>query len=236
MNRRRTTTLAVALALFAPALPARAGVESWNGFDVRLPLSQGGGLVPGSLQLVTELRYGAQGIDQLSTRVGPLWELTPYLGLGAHVAAYAEQGAGRGFDQEMRLDLEPTFRLRLGAFSWTDRNRLEHRQRQVAGARRESWRYRNQLRLTYAPEGAAWRPYVSEEVVVDLSGGGFNQNRANVGIGRVLSDATRLDVGYGLRSRLEDDGRWSHDHLALVSFSFAPRADAVLAPGCDHGD
>ncbi|MNY12439.1 hypothetical protein D3C86_1455200 [compost metagenome] len=71
---------------------------------------------------------------------------------------------------------------------------------------------------------------------MDLSGAGFNQNRANLGVGRVLSDSMRLDVGYGYRSRLSSGGTWSHDHLALVSLFIAPKRAAVLLPSHDPGD
>ncbi|MBO9539108.1 DUF2490 domain-containing protein [bacterium] len=232
----RFAVLAIAAAaLFYPA-SARADVQSWNGIEVRLPLSTGEGPFPESLRFVTDARYGAEGLDQLSFRLGPLWELSPHLMVGMHVSTFAAQETGGIFEQEHRLDLEPTLRLQWGAFTWSDRNRLEYRYHQSGNASKESWRYRNQLRLSYAPAGAQWLPYASDEVLVDLSGAGLNQNRANLGVGRVLSDSMRLDIGYGYRSRLSSGGAWSHDHLGLVSLFIAPKRAAVLLPSLDPGD
>lgn len=237
LRRRHLAPLVLAFALI-PAAPAGADTESWNWLEVRLPLSDGSYGLPQSLRLFTDLRYAgrAGGLYQTFFRVGPLWDLHPNLFLATHVTSAANRSGTGAFEQEHRLELEPNLRARFGALAVNDRNRLEYRWG-TAGPR---WRYRNQVWLNYAPAGASWIPFVWDEILFDLAGTsvtGFTQNRASVGLGRMLSDATRLNLGYVLRSRMTSASAWEHDHVALVNLAFAPsvpplmRAEGMLDEG-----
>ena len=76
-------------------------------------------------------------------------------------------------------------------------------------------------------------------MLVDLAGLGFQQNRLEFGLGRML-DAPRLDVGYLFRAGRSS--RLGHDHILNVAIffdvhapngastrSFAPRGEAARA-------
>jgi hypothetical protein len=217
------SAFACAITCFAPGT-ARADGEAWVWVENRVPVVRAD--APGALRidwrLFTDLRLNTRsgGLAQSFFRTGPLFYLTRFLFVGVHGTIYADRLPSGAFDQEVRLELEPNLFGRIGDFTFNDRNRGEYRWRESG----ERFRYRNQLRASYAPLGARWIPFAWDEVLVDLSGLGLNQNRFEVGLGRMLSPTTRLDVGYMLRSR-EDTTGWTHDHVLNVSFFFdvAPR-------------
>lgn len=228
MRRNLIAILAFASTLTA-ATPALADTESWNALEVRLPLAKPASLAPTSLRFATEVRYADRmdGLYQSFFRIGPIWDVHPNLSVAAHVTAAALQGAEAAFEQEHRLELEPSLRWRWGLAAFSDRNRLEYRW----GSAGPRWRYRNQLWLNLAAADAQWIPFVWDEVLLDLSGtspGGFTQNRASLGVGRMLGDTTRLNVSYVLRSRQTAASAWEHDHIALVSLLFTPDVPPLL--------
>ncbi|MFP5503015.1 MAG: DUF2490 domain-containing protein [Candidatus Sericytochromatia bacterium] len=208
-----------ALVTLLPAAPAMADVENWNWIETRVPLSDGQAGAPSQLRVFADSRYGLRypGLGWLFLRVGPIWNLHPNWFLATHYTTAIEQTAPGAMAQEHRIEIEPNFFGRLGDFTYNDRNRLEYRYR-VTGA---TWRYRNQLRFQYQPEGATWAPFVWDEALVDLSGQGFNQNRAAIGLAHLLNANTRVDAAYILRSRL-GGGVWEQDHVLNLTLCFTP--------------
>ncbi|UQA63130.1 DUF2490 domain-containing protein [Polyangium aurulentum] len=212
---KRALSLPLFLAAVTASTTARADYEAWLWLENRVPVLRAD--TPSfpriDLRLVTDVRLNGRsgGLAQSFFRVGPLFYLTNFLMIGVHGTIYADRLASGAFDQEARFELEPNLFGRLGDFTFNDRNRFEARFRE-SGTR---YRYRNQLRINYAPKGARWIPFIWDELLVDLSGLGVNQNRAQVGLGRQLWSNVRLDVGVMLRSREEAAG-WVHDRIANV--------------------
>lgn len=208
------TTIAIAIGATVGLVPAsaRADGEAWVWVENRIPVVRAD--VPGyprvDWRVFADFRMNKRsgGLAQAFFRTGPLVFPTSFMFVGVHGTIYSDRLASGVHDQEARLELEPNFFGRLGDFTFNDRNRGEYRWRE-SGVR---WRYRNQLRVSYAPIGAKWIPFVWDEVLADLSGLGVNQNRFQVGLGRMLNPTTRLDVGYMIRSR-EDASGWAHDHV-----------------------
>jgi hypothetical protein len=214
--------LAIALAMTS-ATGARADGEVWLWTEARVPVvsSTAPDFPRLDWRVFSDVRINkrSEGLAQAFLRTGPLLYTTPWSFVGVHGTVYSDRLTSGVHDQEARLELEPNFFGRIGDFTFNDRNRGESRWRE-SGHR---WRYRNQLRISYAPRGARWIPFVWDEVLVDLSGLGLNQNRLQFGLGRMLSATTRLDVGYMIRSR-EDPTGWVHDHvLNLYLFIDVPR-------------
>jgi hypothetical protein len=170
-----------------------------------------------TLRLWNDVRFNRRrdGLHQAFVRVGPLFDLTPWLFVGVHFTVYADKLATGAFDEERRGELEPNFHFRWGKFTFNDRNRLEYRWRES----RDEFRYRNQLRVNYAPEKARWIPFLWDEILVPLAAEGWLQNRLMGGVGFMTSPSTRLEVGYMLRSREEPFG-WEHDHIAVAYLSY----------------
>jgi|SRR5688572_20433749 len=218
---RRLLVLIVSLVLVAQlARVGRADAGgAWLWFEYRQPIL---GLAPElprlSLRLVSDTRLSSAvgGLAQQFLRVGPLLDAAPWLFLAVHGTIYADRRPDGTFDQEARLEVEPTFHGKVGRLQIQDRNRLEYRWRE-SGAR---VRYRNQLWLRYGPLAKRYVPFVWDEVLFDARDG-FNENRLSLGLGFMLSATTRLDVGYLLRSRIVAD-EWQHDHLLLVYFFVGP--------------
>lgn len=213
----------VAGALAASPRPARADGELWLWVENRVPVVRSPKpdfpRVDWRISTDTRLNTRSNGLAQAFLRTGPLFFPTSFAFVAFQGTIYSDRRANGAYDQEARLELEPNFFGRIGDFTFNDRNRGEYRWRE-SGAR---WRYRNQLRVNYAPVGARWIPFVWDEMLFDLSGHGFNQNRFEVGLARMLTDTTRLDVGYMFRSREEASG-WAHDHvLNLYLFLDAPK-------------
>ena len=231
---KRVTAVLLAFAALSAAPAARADYETWIWLETRTPIVRAERPTFPRIDLRTftdaRLNGRSDGLAQLFFRTGPLFFLTDFLFVGLHGTIYADRLASGQFDQEARFELEPNLFGRLGDFTWNDRNRFEVRVRE-SGTRT---RYRNQLRVNYAPKGAVWIPYAWDEVLVDLAGLGFNQNRAQIGLGRMLWPTARLDVGLMLRSRKEPDG-WQHDrvlNLALfLDLPPAPPPPPASAPG-----
>jgi hypothetical protein len=231
----RVCGAAIAAALaWGPAPAARADVEGWAWFEARVPISDGQYGLPNSWRVWTDTRLGGRypGLGQQFVRMGPIWELHPNMFLATHLTSYADQVSPGVFEQEVRAEFEPNLRARWGLFNVADRNRLEYRFGRPSAPR---WRYRNLLRVNIQPEGATLYPYVADEVLVDLSGAGFNQNRSYVGLSKVLSDSTRVDVAYLLRARATAAGPWALDHILNLVLFFAPRT-APMFPASAPAD
>ena len=206
------------------ARTARADGEVWLWTEARVPIVRHSRPDFPRLdwRVISDLRINkrSEGLAQAFMRTGPALYTTSWSMVALNGTLYSDRLPSGVHDQEARLELEPNFFVRLGDFVVNDRNRVESRWRESNGHR---WRYRNQLRVSYAPLGATWIPFMWDEMLFDLSGLGFNQNRAQVGLGRMLNATTRLDVGYMVRSREEATG-WVHDHvLNLYLFFDVPK-------------
>lgn len=210
------------LALLWPTRAPGAEAAAWTSLDVRMRVEAEGKALPSHLRASTDTRFDtrAPGLDTLQLRAGPMWEAHDVLLVGFYLLASARQDEPRSFLQEYRLELEPTLRASLGPFKLEDRNRLEVRWRSTTGT---GWRYRNQLQLSLEPEGSSWRPVLAGEVLVDLSGEGLNEIRTSAGLGRKLSEGSRLELAYLLRTeprQQEEDMRMTH--TLVLTLLFAP--------------
>lgn len=219
--------LALALvALGAASAPARADLEVWTPVEARGSLGPApGSWAPSKWRAIVEWRQKLDATrgTQVFMRTGPMWEFGGGNFLALHGTASLERPAGPGgpWGLERRLELEPNFRFDLPALALnlTDRNRLELRDTISAGLR---WRYRNLLRLNYTGWGAV-APFVWDEVLWDLSGAGFNQNRLSVGLAFVPKAGSRIDVGLLQRLRRADErSPWDADFGLVLSFFADP--------------
>jgi hypothetical protein len=226
MQRRILTGLTVLFGFsLLGVLPAQA-MEAWTSYEVRVPLDDPASPGPHWLKLTNDLRYGANypGIGQVLVRVGPVWEVAPFLTVATHVTTNAERQTPERFAQEIRLELEPTLRWSWGDVRMNDRLRLERR----ILFDESRWRLRNRLQVNYQPEGWAWVPYLWNEWF--LEGGAYNQNRTSMGVTLPSGKNATLRAGYLLRMK-EDGGSWESTHALSVGFTFSP----AVAPLIDDG-
>jgi hypothetical protein len=220
--RRTSFALALTTLLLAPA-PARADVGYWNWTETRIPLTAKAPLTgqPVVWRTFSDLRFfsATPGLSMNFFRLGPIWTLAPWLQVGTQATAISLVGDPRGFTQEYRAELEPTLLWRWGDFTCMDRNRLEYRVR-LGSASTAHFRYRNLLRVNYAPADARWVPFIWNEPLLELGVDGF-QNRLEAGVGYQLSPDTRFDLGLMWRAR-HAGGAWDQDVILNGYLYFAP--------------
>ena len=201
--------------------PARAAEHStWLLVEMRQPLAPDGGWLPSLYRIQGQVRFhlfeGAPNLETVRIRTGPSWDWGLLL-LGANVFIAADRGLEGNFREELRGELEPTLQLDLGRLNVSDRNRFEYRW----FLQETRWRYRNRLRLQLSPQDWWARPFASEEAFVDLSGQGFNENRAQLGLSFKLSDSAQLEAAYMLLTQ-ERQARWLFTHTLVLYYQFEP--------------
>ena len=201
-------------------------MEAWTSYEVRMPLDDPASPGPHWMKLANDLRYGANypGIGQVLVRLGPVWEVSPFLTVATHVSTNAERKSPEQFAQEIRLELEPTLRWSWGDVRVNDRVRLERR----FLFDESRWRLRNRLQFSYQAPSWAWVPFVSEEAFWE--DGAYDQNRFSLGASLPSGQNARIALGYLLRSK-EEGGQWSQMHALTFGFTFSP----VIAPLFDDG-
>ncbi len=203
------------LALGSLSSPALADSGVWLSTESRVPIvrTERPALPRLDARVSTEtfLMREAEGLAQARFRTGAVLYVASWAFIAGQGAVAASRSADR-YVQEGQLELEPNLTLSLGDFSLASRTRLIH----GTAGQQPWWRAREQLRLSYGASGAKLKPFLSEEVFVELSERQrMNQNRAAVGLGFALNPTTRLDVGYLLRSTERPSG-WEQAHVLTV--------------------
>jgi hypothetical protein len=225
---RAAGLVAAACALTLWPATARADGEAWLWYEHRVALAGEPGSVPrASVRVMSDTRFNGRsdGLAFQLVRVGPILHAAPWYFVATHGAAVALRKPDGGFAQQFRWELDLNPHSRIGDFTWIDRNRFET----VWTNGEPFYRYRNLLRVAYAPKGASWIPFAWNEVFVRFDGAGVNENRAVLGVGRVLGPAARVDVSYMLRSR-DAEPAWVHDHMLLVHVFFGIPPPSKVAP------
>lgn len=202
--------VSVLLVLLFP-LRARGEGGAWLWVEYRQPVLNRPSFPRLAVRTISDTRLGSdRGLAQQFLRLGPWAQLTEWFILAVNGTVYADHLPDGRFAQEARIEIEPTFQGRVGPIVFADRNRTEARWRGDSFR----GRYRNQLRLSYAPEGSRLQPYVWDEILCDLQAG-CTENRLQAGLAVMLNGHIRLDLGYLMRSRSHEDG-WRHDHYGLA--------------------
>ena len=233
---RKTAAIALAIPfLLASPAPARADrLESWNLVELRVPMPRLASWSPHQIRVVASSRFsdGYPGLGVSNMRLGPIWDLAPWLMVAAHGSAYAEQRAPGAFAQQMRLELEPNVRYTFGALHLNDRSRFEWRYEPA----RTSWRYRNQLRASYQPKDWNWWPTASAELNWEVGAWTVQQTRLTAGTSHALNDATRLTAEYLARWRPDPVAGVALDHILTLTLFFSPSLAQVEGQGFEAGD
>jgi hypothetical protein len=213
---RRGSALFVLLGLVLCASFARADSGAWLWIETRVPIVGRAPTLPRlSWRILsdTRLTVNSGGLFQQYLRTGPVFDVTKWLVLAVHGTIYADRRPDGSFEQEARLEVEPTFQLNVAGFRIADRSRLEFRWRPA----HSRLRYRNQLRVAYWPEGWPAFPVVWNEFLIDATDG-YSENRFVAGVGIPWAKGRyRVELAYMLRSRRAGDV-WTHDHFALPYF------------------
>lgn len=212
-----------------PASAQSASFEVWGSTEFQLavvskqaPIQLGMLFFPDYLRLYTELQYAHDiGLQQALFRFGPVWQLSPGLSLGTHLTS-AALPAATGDQQEVRLELEPTFKGQFQALNWANRHRLEYRMR----PHRQFLRYRVRLALSYPLGDSPWTPFVSNELHFE-SDVGLSQNRFLLGVSQSLNRSTQISLSYLHRWALQQ-GQWVPENGVMLSLLYTSRAESLF--------
>lgn len=233
----------VLLAAFA-ALANEPSFELWTSTETQLTLSPETDpalrlhdVIPDRLRLYTELQAADDlGLQQLLARVGPLWNLQPWLQVATHGTMVARPTSEGAFGQEGRIELEPTFKVHLPlGLAAANRHRLELRLRPDL----TFWRYRLRLGLSHPLGKSPVTPFLSDEVHWVTDGAGlwsYAQNRINAGFNLRLDGSTQLALAWIGRQVVDGVGRDREvipENGLLISLVYQSAEDGLFQLNAD---
>ena len=184
----RFSGLALVLFIGLCTAPTVSAAEIWsiNEWALRFPEAQNRwqDYLPRGFKVQTENQFSDVGYQQFLLRVGPTWQVSPWLDLSAFSSVVHARGTEKLY-KELRWEFEPTLKGRMGDHHWSNRNRLAYRM----FADGSGWRYRNRTQWVYSLDSAAvWSLFASDEIFLSPDQG-FAQNRWLLGIGQQLNTA-----------------------------------------------
>lgn len=196
---------------------AFADSEAWTFFENKYPLiekTENTSRI--NLRVFTGLLSNtrSKGVGDMVFRVGPTFDITPWLNLSLHGVVMADRTSKGEFLQELRGEIEPTLFTKIGDFSISDRNRLEFRSRSTGNM---IW-YRNMLKISYNPKGIWATPFAFNETFFDTLNPSIIQNRATTGLAFTINKTTKLELGYMLRNRyVTVNSKWENDNVLFFN-------------------
>ena len=231
-------TAVLLLLLAAPVLQASDNLDSngnlWVNYVGDHPLGNG----PWGVHLEAQIRRADLGDDwqQLLLRPGLNYTISPSLTVSAGWAyvethPYGDYPVAHDFPEHRAWE-QAVYTVKALGLEWQHRLRLEQRwigemQRQGGGDYSlQNWRYENRIRYmlrTSIPLTQDKKTYVAlwDEVFwnfgTNVSRNYFDQNRFFIGIGRKLTETTRLEVGFMEQTlQRRGGGIWENNHTVAV--------------------
>lgn len=130
---------------------------------------------------------------------------------------YLEQSDGH-WSRENRPHFNITFKGRLGSLDFSDRSRFEYRDKDYGD---DLWRYVNKLKvnLPYELTRLKLRPYVTDQVYINMDGSGFEKNRVYAGFNFKLSGDIESELYY-MRQWSESLGHWDELNVLGLDLKF----------------
>lgn len=143
-----------------------------------------------------------------------------WIDVGFNYRLVREKDSERKWRRENRPHLNITLKGRLSDFSISSRSRLEYRDRE---SKDNLWRYRNKVTLKLPVEliGLKLKPYLADEIFIDLDGVGYNRNRLYSGVSLKLAKGLKGEIYYLWQS---DRSSGNHKYINVLGtklkFSF----------------
>lgn len=226
--------IAITFLLFSAGSAAAVGpsFEVWTAAETQLTLSPETDpnlawhdVIPDRFRIYTEHQFAHDiGLQQSLLRVGPIWNLLPWFSYSMHLTSAGFPSSTNNFNQEVRLEFEPTFRGEfLPEFRWVNRHRFEYRMRPDS----QFWRYRTRLGLNYHIPDSPFTPLISNEFHFHLDGTGFNQNRFLLGVSYQLNPSTQISLSY-LNRMVLNSNQWIAENGLMLSMFYSSREDGLF--------
>ena len=146
--------------------------------------------------------------------------LADWIDLGIGYKPIFEKDSSGTWRRENRPLVEATLKKDLWGLHWSDRNRLEYRQRENSS---DVFRYRNRLKMhiPYDLFGLPLQPYVADEVNIQEEAGP-NRNRLIVGLLWDVNEMLDVDFFYYFQKDKTSSDGWEDLNIigAELKFSF----------------
>ena len=235
-------TVTFTLGLGLPAAANTPSFEFWGSTEFQLMLSPETDpnlawhdIIPDRFRVYSELQFAHDiGLQQSMLRIGPIWNLLPWLTVAAHVSSAGMPTSEGRFNQEVRLEFEPSLKGSITPdLRWANRHRLEYRMRPD----RQFWRYRTRANMSYHFPDSPWTPFIANEFhfVTDPAYNGnfgFSQNRAMLGISYQINPSTQVSLSY--LNRLVHTGTgWIDENGLFFSLFYASNEDGIFQMNAD---
>lgn len=198
--------IAVLISMFPQSGYARDDWHSWNMVTLDKDFKR-----PLSFHLFSEqrLRDNFSSAYLYNVATGLRWKASRYFDAGPFFLYESAKNTAGSRYYENRYYLEANLKLPGKRLTWSDRNRIEYRNRNTT----DLWRYRNRLKVSLNTGKVS--PYVSNEIFWDMTGHELNQNRFSAGISLPLEKHLQLTLYYLLQStRAGSD--WNENHALGV--------------------
>ena len=143
---------------------------------------------------------------------GYAYDFNKHFTLSMNYRQVYEKKASHGkFKVENRPHINAIAKDELSGFNLEDRNRLEYRHFDY---QEDSWRYRNKftVKLPWKFTSLQIRPYLSDEMFLNLNGINFNRNRFYCGFEFNITKNVKGELFYMLQSS-KSNGEWKQANV-----------------------
>lgn len=194
-----------------PFALARDDWQYWNEFQLKFALKEKLDL---RFKAEQRLRDNVTDLYLTNYEAGFIFKANKYFEFGPLYLFEREKSLSSQITNERRLSFEGTLKWQINDIRLSNRHLLSRRD--ISG--RESWTYRNKLKISYPIK--AITPYVSEEIFYDTGPDKFNQNRFSIGFSKQLTKNLEVEIYYLLQSKRR--GRdWTEVNILGTTFSIS---------------
>jgi len=153
--------------------------------------------------------------------------LAEWLDIGINYTVIYGYGENADSTDENRTSLSAILRSKILDRDVSDRLRLEYRDR---AEKSNMWRFRNKFTvnrlfedldtrgLRLLKEGVI-KPYVADEIFMNLDGTGFSQNRVYLGVVTKLRKNMSTDFYYAIQT-IKDKGAWENNNIIGIDYTY----------------
>ena len=161
----------------------------------------------GAVEEILKFGHVAGNFFQHQTDLGFTYKsFADWIDIGLNYKQVYKKQTDGDWSREKRPHLNITFKGRLGNFDFSDRSRFEFRDKEYGD---DLWRYVNkfEVNLPFEFTQFKFRPYVADQVYINMDGSGFEKNRIYAGFNFELTEDVESELYY-VRQWSESDGRW----------------------------
>lgn len=174
------------------------------------------------ITLEQELRFGNDASELYYQHYdgGYACDFNKHFTLGINYRQVYDRKTSRDrFKIENRPHINATAKYELFGFNLEDRNRLEYRHFDY---QEDSWRYRNKFsaKLPWKFTSFAIRPYLADEMFLNLNGIDFNRNRFYCGFEFNITKNVKGELFYMLQST-KSNGEWTQANVSGTKIKIA---------------